>query len=521
VLAAVTRKPEAELNAALDRLVEADLFLRQGVPPHATYLFKHALMQDAAYGTLLRSSREALHAQIAEVYERQFPDLVEARPELLADHLARAGSFEPAIGFYLKAARSATAKGAMAEAAAQLRRGLALIGKVTDADVRTRHEVELQIALGNALMASSGFSSVETDAAFRRAAELCRATDDKAQFVRVLWGQFTGHFAGGRQDAALAVARDLLALSQSLGDAAGQQMGQASIGACLSHMGDLGEASASFERALAAGQAREHERSFRYGLSGRVVAMSYQSFNLLLLGFPDRARRLAEQSVEEAQASSHPPSLCLAHSIAGRVCYLRGDDAGLAAHATMVVRLADEQGLALWQALGSIYSGWSRGESGAAPEAIDMMRAGIANYRSVGAGLCLPLYDLSLARVEARVGHYQEALRLLDQAEAAIEAGGERFILAEVYRLVGETALEAPQPDVAKADAHFQRALAVAREQQARLWELRATMSLVRLWRDQGRQDEARELLAPVYSWYTEGFDTPDLKAARSLLDPL
>jgi predicted ATPase/class 3 adenylate cyclase len=521
LLAAVARKSEAELQLSLDHLVAAGLLFRQGQPPHAKYLFKHALVQNAAYGTLLRDPTRALHAQIADVYERQFQDLVEARPELLADHLARAGFAERAIGFYLKAARAATGKGAVAEAVAQLHRGLALLGKIANADVRQRHEIELQITLGNALMASRGFSSAETDAAFRRAAELCRAADDKAQSVRVLWGQFTGHFAGGRQRAALAVAKELLALSESLGDAGGQQMGHASVGACQLHMGSFEDARIPFERALAADSGREHERSFRYGLSGRVVAMAYGSFNLLLLGFPDRAQRLAERSVEEAQASSHPPSLCLAHSIAGRVCYLRGEDEGLAEHAAMVVRLADEQGLALWQALGSIYTGWSLGESGAAREAINLMRAGIATYRSTGGGLCLSLYYLSLASVEARLENYREALRFLDEAQTAIEAGEERFVLAEIYRLAGEIALKPPESDAAKAAMHFQRALAIAREQRARSWELRAAMSLARLWHDQDRQDEARDLLAPIYSWYSEGFDTPDLKAASSLLDML
>ena len=189
LMAAVARKSEAELQLSLNHLVAAGLLFRQGLPPYANYLFKHALVQNAAYGTLLREPTRALHAQIADVYERQFHDLVETRPELLADHLARAGSAERAIGFYLKAARAATGKGAVAEAVAQLHRGLALLGKIANAEARQRHEIELQITLGNALMASRGFSSAETDAAFRRAAELCRAADDKAQSVRVLWGQ--------------------------------------------------------------------------------------------------------------------------------------------------------------------------------------------------------------------------------------------------------------------------------------------------------------------------------------------
>jgi len=521
LLAAVARKPEPELDSALERLIAAGLLFRQGEPPHASYLFKHALMQDAAYGTLLRARREALHARIAEVHEQQFQDVVEVRPELLAHHLAQAGFAERAIGFWLKAARIAIGHGAVAEAAAQLHRGLALIGQMPDQSARRRDEIELQIALGNVLMAAEGYSSAGTDTAFRRARELCLDAGETTQLIRVLWGQFTGHFAGGRQRASLAVAEELLALSERLGDAAGRQIGHASAGASLLHLGSFAAARAQFEQALPVDGATQREWAFRFGQSGRVVALSYQSLDLLLLGFAEQARQLAAQSVEEAERLSHPPSLCFAHSIASRVHYLRGDDRGLAEHSAMVVKLANEQGLGLWQALGSIYLGWSRGESGAAGEAADLIRTGLTRYRAVGCGLGLPLYFLSLAKVEARAGNRDEALQLIDEAQAAIDAADERWIAAEVHRFAGEIELTSPAPDVAKAQSHFARALTVAREQQARSWELRAAMSAARLYCDQGRRDAARDLLAPIYGAFTEGFEMPDLKQAKAMLDAL
>ena len=242
LLAAVARQPEAALGAALDRLVAAALMVRQGVGPHAIYRFKHALMQEAAYGTLLRARREALHARIAEVYERDFREVVELQPELLAHHLERAGFAERAIGFWLKAARTAIGNGAVAEAVVQLRRGLALVDDVTDESSRQRHEIELQIALSNALMAVRGYSAPETDAAFRRARDLCLDAGETTQLMRVLWGQFSGHFAGGRERASLAVARELLALAERLGDAGGRHMGHASVGASLLHLGMFVEA---------------------------------------------------------------------------------------------------------------------------------------------------------------------------------------------------------------------------------------------------------------------------------------
>jgi predicted ATPase len=436
----------------------------------------------------------------------------------VAQHLTQAALAERAIEFWLKAARTAVGSGAVAEAMAQLSRGLALVGELRDEAARRRLEIELQIALGNALMAAKGYSAAETDAAFRRACELCLDAGDTTQLVRVLWGQFTGHFAGGRQRPALAVAEELSALSERLGDAGGRQLGEAGIGACLMHLGLFAKAQPHFERALAIDPAHEREWALRYGQSGRVVALSYWSLNQLLLGFADEAVGLAEQAVQTAQRLAHPPSLCFAHSIVSRTYYLRGDTKRLAQHAAMVVQLAEQHGLGLWQALGSIYTGWSRGEHGAVDQAVALMRAGLEKYRASGAALGLPLYTLGLARVEARAGREGEALRLLDEARAAMAAAEERWIAAELDRFAGDMALASPEPNAANAEACFEAALRSAREQQAKWLELRAATSLARLWREQGRAQQARDLLAPICGDFAEGFDSPALREAKDLL---
>jgi len=296
-------------------------------------------------------------------------------------------------------------------------------------------------------------------------------------------------------------------------------MGHASIGASLLHLGSFAEARVQFDRALAIGTVHQREWAFRYGQSGPVIAHSYLSLDLLLLGFPDQAGRHAELSIAEAKSLSHPPSLCFAHSIASRFYYLRGDNKRLAEHSAMVACLADEHGLGLWQALARIYAGWSRGESGATDEAIDLLRAGMAKYRAVGAGLAMPLYLLSLAKILARVGHHREGLRLVGEAQAVIDGGEEGWLSAEVHRLAGEAALLPPTANAVKAQMHFERALAIAREQRARFGELRAATSLARLWRNQGRPQQARDLLSPVCSWFSEGFDCVDFLEAKSLLD--
>lgn len=519
LLAAVSGRSEPELVKGLDQLVASGLVQQRGVTPSASYSFKHALMQDVAYSTLLRTRREALHARIAEAYEQRFRDIINTRPEILAHHLAQAGFASRSIGFWLKAAQVAIARGAAAEAAAQLRRGLALLGEIPDYDNRRRQELELQIALGNALMSATGYTGTETDAAFRRARELCLEIADTVQLIRVIWGQFTGHFAGGRQRLALAVANELLALSERLDDAGGRQMGHASVGASLLHLASFAEARAQFKLALATDPALEREWVHLYGQSGRVTALAYMSLDLLLLGFPDAARRRVEQSVEEAHRLAHPTSACFAHSIASRVYYLLRDRNALAQHSATVVRLADEHGLSLWQALGRIYAGWSQAENGAGVGAA-MIRDGIARYRAAGAALSLPLYLASLASVEGAAGNHQAALELLGEAQAASTAGDEHWVSAEIHRLAGE-AMVVGDDDTAGAEREFHAALALAREQGAKLWELRAATSLARLYRDGNKASTARYDLEMVYRFFSEGFTDPDLEQAKAVLDAL
>jgi predicted ATPase len=260
----------------------------------------------------------------------------------------------------------------------------------------------------------------------------------------------------------------------------GRQMGHASIGASLVHLARFTEARSQFELGLAIDARSDRECTHLYGQSGRLVALSYMSLDLLLLGFPNAAQRLAEQSVAEAQKLAQPTSLCFTHSILCRVYYLAGDMDALARHSAMVVRLADEHGLSLWRALGSIYTGWSRADSGAPGEAIATIRDGIAKYRAGGSSLSLPLYLASLAGLESAAGNTREALELLREAQAVGAAGDEHWMSAEIHRLTGEAIL-AGTGDVVGAARECRAALALARQQGARLWELRAQTSLERL----------------------------------------
>jgi predicted ATPase len=295
---------------------------------------------------------------------------------------------------------------------------------------------------------------------------------------------------------------------------------QQGVAVSLLHLAAFGEARAQFEFALAIDAAREREWTHLYGQSGRVTALAYMSLDVLLLGFPEAAQRLAEQSVEEARRLAHPTSLCFAHSIASRVYYLLRDRKALAQHSAIVVRLADEHGLSLWQALGGIYTGWSRVENGAPGEGAAMIRDGLARYRTAGSALSLPLYLASLASVEEAAGNQRAALELLGEARAASTAGDEHWMSAEIHRLVGEAML-AGDGDAAGAEREFQAALALAREQGAKLWELRAATSLARLSRSGDKASAARDNLATAYRSFSEGITTPDLEQAKAALDAL
>lgn len=485
LFAAVTSRDEAALISGLEQLAAAGLLLQRGVPPRASYTFKHALIQDVAYGSLLRSRREALHARIAAVYEQQFPEVIETRPELLAHHLEQAGLFERAIEGWCSAAQMTAERGAVAATAAQLRRGLDLVGHVADEHRRRVLELKLQTSLGGALMGIKGYTAPETTAAFRRARALCLELGDMDQLLRVIWGQFTSQFAGGCIPQALSEAQELLRLSERLGDAAGRRIGHAGVGASLLHLGRLPEARGHLEEAIRIHLPNAREAALLYGQCGEVTALSYLGLALLLLGFPEDARRTGRQAIETARGLSHPTSLCFAHSVVSRVSFLQRDAEGIAEGAQEVAALAAKHGLKLWGALGDIYCGWNKLETGTEAEAIASIREGIARYRAVGAGLSLPLYLATLAEAERRAGKPSASLDLLREAGAAVAAGGECWITPELHRQKGEALLAIGEE--ARAWRELRTALARAREGGAAFWELRAAKSLAPL---RGRHGE-------------------------------
>jgi class 3 adenylate cyclase/predicted ATPase len=529
LLTAVVRKPDAELGAALDRLVEAGLLFRQGVSPQATYLFKHALVQDAAYGTLLREPRRALHARIAETLENQFADIAESQPEVLARHCTEAGLIEKAARLWGKAGQRSLARSALVEAAEQLTRALDQIATLPATPGLRREQIKLQVALIAPLMYIKGYSAPETKAAAERARLLIEQAEtlgeppeDPLLLFSVLYGFWYASVVAFNGDVACDLAAQFLALAEKQRATIPLMVGHRLVGSSSHYTGDIVGGRKHYDQALALYEAAKHRSlATRFGQDIRVMVLSLRSTVLWMLGCPEAALADVDQALKDGREIGHAPSLMYALSMTLLTRLLLGNYTVLSAQADELVAVAEEKSAPFWKAFGMIIQGSVLALSGKPSDAVHQITSGITAYRSTGATIALPFYLLPLAKAYADLRQFDDAWRCIGEATVAVERAKERWWEAEVNRIAGEIALKTPEPDAAKAEAYFERALAVARAQQAKSVELRAAMSMARLWRDQGKRDEARDLLAPVYGWFTEGFDTLDLKEAKALLDEL
>jgi predicted ATPase len=433
LLAAVALKEEQELQSALDALTRASLLFRQGAPPNATYLFKHALVQDAAYGTLLREPRRTLHARIVETLDRQFAEIADNQPELLARHCTEAGLIEKAVGLWGKAGQRSLARAALLEGKEHLKRALDQIATLpATRDVRCE-EIKLEVAFGNVLA-------------------------------------LTGDYQGGKEH---------------------------------------------YDRALAIYDPVEHRSlTTRSGRDIGVALLSFRSNCVWSLGYPTASRNDAERAVKNAREIGHPATLMYALIRAANTYTFCRDYAAAHAQFDEFIALAGERG----KAFENLGRGRLLALSGKASDAVRAITSGLTLLRSTGATLYEPWHLWHLAMAYAELGQLDDAWRCIDDAMDKVERSKEKWCEADVHRIAGEIALKSREPDTEKAEKYFDHALAVARQQQAKSWELRAAMSMARLWRDQGKSQQALELLAPVYGWFTEGFDTLDLKDAKALL---
>ena len=529
LLASVARKPEAELGSALDRLVQAGLLFRQDVPPQASYLFKHALVQDAAYGMLLREPRRGLHARIAETLEKEFAETAESQPEILAHHCTEAGLIEKAAGLWGKAGQRSLARSALVEAAAQLTRALDQIATLPGTAALRHEQIKLQVALITPLMHVKGYAAAETRAAaeqarllIEQAEALGEPSEDPLLLFSVLYAFWVANQVAFNGDALRDLAAQFLALAEKQRATVPLMVGHRLMGVSLLFTGDIAEGRGHLDQAIALYDPAEHRPlATRFGQDLGVTILAYRSLALWPLGYPEAALRDADDAFRNAREIGQAAALMhalLNASIPNTLC---GNRAAAAAQAQELVALAEEKGSPFWKAYGMMHQGSVLALTGRASDAIEMLISGIAAHRTTGATIWMPFFLPHLARAHAELGQVEAAWRCIGEAMTAAETTKEKWCEAEIHRTAGEIALMSPDPDAAKAQAHFERAIAIARAQKAKSWELRAATSMARLWRDHGKRQQARDLLAPVYGWFTEGFDTPDLKEAKALLDEL
>ena len=514
LLAAVARRTDKRLRGALDQLVDAGLVFRRGAPPHASFIFKHALVQDAAYSTLLRSQRQELHARIARSIEQRFPELVEGEPEILAHHYTQAGLADQAISYLAQAGRRALDRSAMVEAASQLTKALVLISELPENPERERRELNLQTALGRALMATKGYAAAETGEAYARARRLCENLGDTATLVRVGYGQYLYHLIRAETSQCHQVATEILSFAEKTGSDEARILGHRTLGVSLYEFGRFPAARSQLETAVTLLEQRQKQRVAHPGDAG-VTITAWLSSLLAFQGHLDHAARMRDLSVKEANASTslHSRVFGLAHATLVS-CLLREYEE-LLRRADTVCALATELDFPFMLAWGLAFRGIAKLNLGNA-NGEEALRDGLALYRRTGSKWGLPFWLANFASLASQ--GTDEAMALVREGLDAVEATGERWYEAELYRLRGTLAQPGTSRDDGLAENDFLTARRIAVEQEAKLLELRAAVSLARLWGEQGRRVEARDLLAPVYGWFTEGFDTADLKEAKTLL---
>jgi len=522
LLHAVSQVDEVMLQHELRRLVEAEIVYQRGVPPQATYTFKHALIQDAAAQSLLKSTNQGYHQRIAHVLEAQFPETAEAQPELLAHHCMEAGLTEQAVTYWYKAGQKASEGSAHVEAISHLRTGLALLQTLPETPERLQREVTMYIALGASLIATKGYAAAEVGETYTYARQLCQYLEDSQQLFPVLCGLWSYYNNRAEHQTAHALGEQLLALAQQVQDSSMLVAAHRALGTTLMWLGAVASAHTHFAQSIALYDPQQHRSSaFRYGEDAGVICHIFAARALWLLGYPDQGLTRSHEAVTLAQQRAHPFSLGFAWSTAALFHQFRREVRATQERAEAAIRLAKEQGFPHWMAIGSILHGWALAYQGQAQVGIEQMHQGMIAYRATGAEINRSYWLALLAEAHGSLGQPEEGLTALTEALALVDTTGERVWEPELYRLKGALLLQQSSSNQPEAESCFHQAIGVARNQQAKSLELRAATSLARLWQQQGKHQEAHDLLAPVYYWFTEGFDTADLQEAKALLDAL
>jgi predicted ATPase/class 3 adenylate cyclase len=530
LISAVAALPQPQLDDALKQLVTAELIFQRGTPPDAEYTFKHALVQDAAYSTLLRSRRQQLHARIVATLEDQFPENVVAQPALLAQHCAEAGLADKAVVYWLKAGEQAMARSATTEAVLRLQKGLDVLAGLPDGPPRRQQELDLQIALASALAATKGYSATDVGATIARAHALAEQIDRPEHLVPLIYGQFAFHMIRSEHKRALLLAEQIERIGETRNDVVAQMQGRRARGATCYYLGELVAARDLLEQCHGLRDAAPRATDARLSADPYVLMLAQLAVVLSHLGYVDQARERFDKALSEARRLKHALTLTnvlvranLATSYAFDRSSTRFDSITRTAetqrYAEELLALSTEHGFPLFLGWATALRGWSLVTLGQAWEGLPLLTRGLAAVRATGAVASTPLLFIWLAEACAMLGQPFEGLNHLAEAAQIIETTDERHVEAELHRLRGN--LLNATGDRSAAEQSYYQALAIAKRQSAKTWELLTAMSLARLWCDQGKRSEARDLLAPIYGWFTEGLDTPVLKEAKLLLEQL
>ncbi|MGE0826384.1 MAG: hypothetical protein AB7G75_26715 [Candidatus Binatia bacterium] len=537
LLHAVSLADEETLPHGLKQLVEVELLYQRGLPPQATYFFKHALIQDTAYQSLLKSKRQQYHHQIAQVLEQQFSDTKENQPELLAHHYTEAGLTEQAIPYWQQAGERAAQRSANVEAITHLTTALELVKTLSDTPERTQQELLLQITLGGPLMATQGYAAVEVEKVYSRALELCRQVGEVPQLFPVLRGLWNFYGVRGNLQAAYELGEQVLSVAQSVQDPVLLMDAYWSTGLISFYFGQFAAARVPLEQGIALYDSQRHRfQAFLYGHDPGIFCLSYAAWTLWVLGYPDQALKRSHEALDRARELSHPHSQAIVLNHVAWLHHLRREEHSAKEQAEAAVTLSTEHGFAQRVAMGNMLRGWAIAEQGQEEEGIAQIRQGLTAYRATGAELIRPYFLALLAEAYGKAGKAEQGLAALVEAFAQVEQTGECWYKAELHWLKGEltrqSSVQSLESRVTEAEECFWKAREIAQKQHAKSLELRVATSLARLWQQQAAVPESRitdhasrtalaeayRMLSAVYHWFTEGFDTKDLQEAKALL---
>jgi predicted ATPase len=522
LLAAVSPQSEDQLAHALEQLTEFELIFRRGIAPDATYVFKHALVQDAAYESLLKSTRQQLHRRIAQALERDFPDTAETEPEILAHHYTAAELSDQAITYWQKAGERALRRSANVEAINHLNKGLELLKTLPETRKRDERELPLQLTLGPALMAAKGQGASDMRQAYARARVLGLHLGDTREHFRALWGLWRSHFVLSEHDTAQEFGEQCLNVAETSEDVAFGVVARFALGGTLMFKGDFAGARVHLERAIPLYDIEKHRSlGFVYGQDPGPSNLAYLSFTLWYSGFAEQAIKTGREAVVLAKSSNHPLTVAMVQMYLAMSYVFCRDWYAARSQAEIAMELANARGFPQILSLASTIHGRALVEAGDIERGIPQTEQGIATRKAIDVRVARPFELTLLAEAYGVANRNDEGLQVLAEALDFANNTGEGFYLPEVHRLKGELLLQHDHGAAEQAASCFCQALDAARRQQSKPLELRAATSLARLWRDQGKIAEASDLVAPVYGWFTEGFETSDLKDAEALLDEL